>query len=69
MIAGDALAGKLAAVSGSALVAGAAALTGDPRLSLISIILGFALGAALVERLSVNEGRTAVRRCQSQVRL
>lgn len=53
--------GKFAAVLGPALVAGAAALTGDPRLSLIPILLLFAVGALLLWRVDVARGRTAAR--------
>ena len=52
--------GKFAAVLGPALVAGAAALTGDPRLSLIPILLLFAVGATLLWRVDVERGRAAV---------
>lgn len=60
--------GKFAAVLGPALVAGAAALTGDPRLSLIPILLLFAIGAVLLWRVDVERGRAAVAgRAQARV--
>jgi UMF1 family MFS transporter len=53
--------GKFAAVLGPALVAMAAALTGDSRLSLIPILLLFLIGAALLSRVDVAQGRIAAR--------
>jgi UMF1 family MFS transporter len=52
--------GKFAAVLGPALVGGAAVLTGDPRHSLLPILLLFAIGAALLWRVDVERGRAAV---------
>ena len=49
--------GKFAAVLGPALVGAAAALTGDPRLSLVPILLLFLAGALLLLRVDVAAGR------------
>jgi UMF1 family MFS transporter len=49
--------GKFAAVLGPALVGAAAALTGDPRLSLLPILLLFLAGALLLLRVDVAAGR------------
>jgi UMF1 family MFS transporter len=49
--------GKFAAVLGPALVAVAAALSGDPRLSLLPIMALFLMGAGLLWRVDVEEGR------------
>ena len=54
--------GKFAAVLGPALVALTAALTGDPRLSLLPILLLFAVGAGLLWRVDVEGGRAAAGR-------
>ena len=51
--------GKFAAVFGPSLVALAAALTGDPRLSLLPILLLFLIGAGLLLRVDVETGRAA----------
>jgi UMF1 family MFS transporter len=51
--------GKFAAVLGPFLVGSAAALAGDPRLSLLPILLLFALGATLLWRVDVRAGREA----------
>lgn len=51
--------GKFAAVLGPALVAMAAALTGDPRMSLLPILLLFLVGGALLWRVDVERGREA----------
>jgi UMF1 family MFS transporter len=51
--------GKFAAVFGPSLVAIAAALTGDPRLSLLPILLLFLIGAGLLLRVDVETGRAA----------
>jgi UMF1 family MFS transporter len=51
--------GKFAAVLGPALVAAAAALTGDSRLSLLPILLLFLIGALLLWRVDVDRGRQA----------
>jgi UMF1 family MFS transporter len=53
--------GKFAAVLGPALVALAAALTGDSRLSLLPILVLFAIGAGLLWRVDVARGRAAAR--------
>jgi UMF1 family MFS transporter len=53
--------GKFAAVLGPALVAVTAAMTGDPRTSLLPILLLFLVGAALLWRVDVERGREAVR--------
>jgi UMF1 family MFS transporter len=53
--------GKFAAVLGPALVAMAAALTGDSRLSLLPILVLFAIGAGLLWRVDVARGRAAAR--------
>lgn len=49
--------GKFAAVLGPALVAVAAAATGDPRMSLLPILLLFVVGAGLLWRVDVERGR------------
>ncbi|MGB5733098.1 MAG: MFS transporter [Thiohalocapsa sp.] len=49
--------GKFAAVLGPFLVGSAAALTGNPRLSLLPILLLFLLGAVLLWRVDVAAGR------------
>jgi UMF1 family MFS transporter len=49
--------GKFAAVLGPVLVGVAAALTGDPRLSLLPILLLFLAGALLLLRVDVTAGR------------
>jgi MFS transporter, UMF1 family len=49
--------GKFAAVLGPFLVGSAAILTGDPRLSLLPILLLFLLGAVLLWRVDVTVGR------------
>ena len=51
--------GKFAAVLGPFLVAMAAALTGDSRLSLLPILLLFLIGAGLLWRVDVQAGRAA----------
>ncbi len=51
--------GKFAAVLGPGLVAIAAALTGDSRLSLLPIMLLFLIGALLLWRVDVARGRAA----------
>lgn len=51
--------GKFAAVLGPGLVAAAAALTGDSRLSLLPILLLFLIGALLLRRVDVQRGREA----------
>jgi UMF1 family MFS transporter len=51
--------GKFAAVLGPFLVGTTAALTGDPRLSLLPILLLFLLGGALLWRVDVSAGRAA----------
>ncbi len=51
--------GKFAAVLGPGLVAAAAALTGDSRLSLLPIMLLFLIGALLLWRVDVARGRAA----------
>jgi UMF1 family MFS transporter len=52
--------GKFAAVLGPFLVGSAAALTGDPRLALLPILLLFLVGAALLSRVDVAAARAAV---------
>jgi UMF1 family MFS transporter len=49
--------GKFAAVLGPFLVGTAAALSGDPRLALLPILLLFLIGAALLWRVDVAAGR------------
>ncbi len=51
--------GKFAAVLGPFLVGSAAALAGDPRLSLLPILLLFAIGGALLWRVDVGGGKEA----------
>ena len=51
--------GKFAAVLGPFLVGTTAALSGDPRLALLPILLLFLLGAALLWRVDVAAGRAA----------
>jgi UMF1 family MFS transporter len=51
--------GKFAAVLGPGLVAAAAALTGDSRLSLLPIMLLFLIGALLLWRVDLAQGRAA----------
>lgn len=51
--------GKFAAVLGPFLVGSTAALTGDPRLSLLPILLLFLIGALLLWRVDVERGRAA----------
>ena len=58
--------GKFAAVLGPALVALAAAATGDPRMSLLPILGLFLVGAALLWRVDVERGRREAAR-ESQV--
>jgi UMF1 family MFS transporter len=53
--------GKFAAVLGPVLVGFTAALTGDSRLSLIPILFLFLIGAALLLRVNLQEGRAAAR--------
>jgi len=53
--------GKFAVVLGPGLVAFAAALTGDSRLSLLPILMLFLIGALLLWRVDVAEGRSAAR--------
>ncbi len=52
--------GKFAAVLGPFLVGTAAALSGDPRLALLPILLLFMIGAWLLWRVDVAAGRAAV---------
>jgi UMF1 family MFS transporter len=52
--------GKFAAVLGPFLVGSAAALTGDPRLALLPILLLFVIGAILLFRVDVAAARAAV---------
>jgi UMF1 family MFS transporter len=52
--------GKFAAVLGPFLVGTAAALSGDPRLALLPILLLFLIGAGLLWRVDVAAGRAAV---------
>jgi UMF1 family MFS transporter len=54
--------GKFAAVLGPGLVAAAAAFTGDPRLSLLPILLLFLIGAVLLARVDVQAGSAAASR-------
>ncbi len=54
--------GKFAAVLGPFLVGSAAALTGDPRLSLLPILILFLIGGALLWRVDVRAGREAAGR-------
>jgi UMF1 family MFS transporter len=54
--------GKFAAVLGPFLVGSTAALTGEPRLSLLPILVLFAIGALLLWRVDVRRGRAAARR-------
>jgi UMF1 family MFS transporter len=54
--------GKFAAVLGPFLVGTAAALTGDPRLSLVPILGLFLIGGILLWRVDVTAGRAAVQR-------
>ncbi len=51
--------GKFAAVLGPFLVGTAAALSGDPRLALLPILLLFLIGAWLLWRVDVSAGRAA----------
>ena len=51
--------GKFAAVLGPFLVGTAAALSGDPRLTLLPILLLFLIGAWLLWRVDVSAGRAA----------
>jgi UMF1 family MFS transporter len=53
--------GKFAAVLGPVLVGLTAALTEDSRLSLIPILLLFLIGAGLLWRVDLEEGRSAAR--------
>jgi UMF1 family MFS transporter len=53
--------GKFAAVLGPSLVGLTAALTGDSRLCLIPILLLFLIGAVLLWRVDLDEGKLAVR--------
>ena len=53
--------GKFGAVLGPFLVGTTAALTGDPRLSLLPILALFLIGALLLTRVDVAAGRAAVR--------
>ena len=51
--------GKFAAVIGPFLVGTTAALTGEPRLALLPVLLLFAIGAVLLVRVDVARGRAA----------
>lgn len=53
--------GKFAAVLGPALVGGVALLTQNPRLSILSVVVLFAAGAACLYFVNVTAGRAAVR--------
>ena len=59
--------GKFGAVLGPFLVGSAAALTGDPRLSLLPILLLFVIGAALLWRVDVVAGRADAARTGTSV--
>ncbi|MBS1203082.1 MAG: transporter, partial [Chromatiaceae bacterium] len=59
--------GKFAAVLGPFMVGSAAALTGDPRLSLLPILLLFLIGAALLWRVDVVAGRAGAARAGTSV--
>ena len=52
--------GKFAAVLGPFLVGSAAAVTGDPRLALLPILMLFVVGALLLVRVDVAAARSAV---------
>lgn len=58
--------GKLAAVLGPLLMAVVSDLTGDPRLSILSIILLFILGAILLARVNIAEGEKIARDLEAQ---
>jgi UMF1 family MFS transporter len=53
--------GKFAAVLGPFLVGSTAALTGEPRLSLLPVLFLFAIGAMLLWRVDVAAGRVAAK--------
>ena len=57
--------GKFAAVLGPFLVGTTAALTGDPRLSLLPILGLFLIGGVLLWRVDVTAGRAAAQRVMS----
>lgn len=57
--------GKFGAVLGPFLVGTTAALTGDPRLSLLPILVLFLIGAVLLMRVDVTAGQAAAQRCRS----
>jgi UMF1 family MFS transporter len=52
---------KFAGIFGPLLFAGTIALTGSSRNAILSIIVFFAVGAAILARVDVEEGRRAVR--------
>lgn len=54
--------GKFAAVLGPFLVGSAAAVSGDPRVALVPVLVLFVVGAALLSRVDVAAGRAAVAR-------
>jgi len=60
--------GKFAAVLGPFLVGTTAALSGDPRLALLPILLLFLIGAALLWRVDVSAGRADVSVLAERVR-
>ncbi|MEA3277835.1 MAG: MFS transporter [Pseudomonadota bacterium] len=60
--------GKFAAVLGPILVGVTAALTGDSRLSLATLVILFFIGAALLLRVDLQAGRTAVEAFDAEAR-
>ena len=61
--------GKFAAILGPFLVGTTAALTGDPRLSLLPILALFVIGAVLLWRVDVRRGRDAAATVVAEVPL
>lgn len=53
--------GKFAAVIGPAMVGSITLLTGNPRLGILSVIILFVLGGALLQRVDIEEGRRMAR--------
>jgi UMF1 family MFS transporter len=62
------LAEKFAGVMGQACLTGLVALTGSLQISILFVVVFFALGAFLLARVDVEEGRAAARAAESGVR-
>ena len=60
---------KFAGILGPALFAGVIAMTGDSQNAILSIIVFFVIGGAILSRVDVEEGRRRAAEAEADVRV